>query len=647
MLSYFSVVRVAQTLCGALLLATTGFAFAGEPVLAQRAAKRANAVLLQVDHRFSSGQQSTDGFGMAVAIQGNLAVVNSPSYWTPGSQVVGAAFVYELDENGWSAPTVLQAGDPAVSIRYATSVAISGTTLVIGAYNDVLGGGPGRADIFEKVGHNWIHQAELTTPTATVGFGTGVAIDGDVVVVGDPGDQSATIFERSGGQWSEIQRLQELPVLPGTKFGNRVLIEDDLIVVARPYYPSFESRKGAIHIYRRVGGTWAHEHQFALTDGGRFPEMGEAIAMDGGRILAGAYGYEYALDNISLSRVGAVFALEKVESEWISSRLLGSVPGYFGTSVGLQGDAAVIGAAAFGGGRVFTFVRNAPGEWVETQIVSPPLDLPSSSAFGVSLAFEGDRVLVGAPPFGPAPSALAQLYLTSPTRAPQVTFSIDDLEARVCPQWPGSTVVRWNSNAVSCRALDAIPAPALSSWQEAACRDPASSCGNPRDFTVLEPSGSARITTHYVDTDRKGQTLSIECTDAEGYRARVSIPLRTRYFGAGSCPAPTHSVAPAFSQGPTALADGTFEMRATINNPQGKPLVAIARQYSQSGTAHARIEGDQLILVFAPALTLANPLLSISIGADVSDGEVSVQRIYQFNLDLRLYSDGFESAGSR
>jgi hypothetical protein len=68
--------------------------------------------------------------------------------------------------------------------------------------------------------------------------------------------------------------------------------------------------------------------------------------------------------------------------------------------------------------------------------------------------------------------------------------------------------------------------------------------------------------------------------------------------------APTHSLAPTLSQGPVALANGTYELRAAIANPDGRTLTAIARQPHPRHSAHARVEGNELIMLYAPDQTV-------------------------------------------
>jgi len=59
------------------------------------------------------------------------------------------------------------------------------------------------------------------------------------------------VFQRAGSGWDEVQKLQAVPAIAGTLFGFEVAVEDDLIAVSRIWFPSFQLRKGSVHIFRQ------------------------------------------------------------------------------------------------------------------------------------------------------------------------------------------------------------------------------------------------------------------------------------------------------------------------------------------------------------------------------------------------------------
>ena len=104
------------------------------------------------------------------------------------------------------------------------SVAVSGNTMVAGAlYEDGAATDSGAAYVFVRCGPYWLQQAYLkaSNPGASDLFGYSVAVSGDTVVVGAPGETSnatgvngnqadnsasnsgaAYVFVRRGGTWS-------------------------------------------------------------------------------------------------------------------------------------------------------------------------------------------------------------------------------------------------------------------------------------------------------------------------------------------------------------------------------------------------------------------------------------------------------------
>ena len=186
-----------------------------------------------------------------MAIEGDTAVVVAPEHYSAGTQIRGVAYVYMLTDAGRSAPSKLQVGDPLVASVFGTAVAISGTTLVIGGGNLSTNFIGAKAFVFERVGDDWQYSATLTSPGSGNHFGNSVDIDGDVIIVGDPTTESASVFQRAGSGWDEVQKLQAVPAIAGTLFGFEVAVEDDLIAVSRIWFPSFQLRKGSVHIFRQ------------------------------------------------------------------------------------------------------------------------------------------------------------------------------------------------------------------------------------------------------------------------------------------------------------------------------------------------------------------------------------------------------------
>jgi hypothetical protein len=177
----------------------------------------------------ASDGEAGDQFGFAVAISGDTVAIGAVMD-NVGSADQGSAYIFVEPVGGWSGDLTqaarLIAADAAADDRLGHSIAISGATVAAGAYRDDIGGNvdQGSAYVFDRPGGGWAtcpvvggiptcnHQAKLTASDGAEGdeFGAGVAISGDVIVVGAPWSDglltpyqgSAYLFVQPGGGWT-------------------------------------------------------------------------------------------------------------------------------------------------------------------------------------------------------------------------------------------------------------------------------------------------------------------------------------------------------------------------------------------------------------------------------------------------------------
>jgi hypothetical protein len=133
-----------------------------------------------------------DFLGISVAISGDTVVVGA--YFEDGAgSDRGAAYVYERNQGGadsWGQVTKLTASDTADDDRFGYAVAISGDTVVVGTHmEDGAGKYRGAAYVYERNQGGADHWGQVTKLTASDAadmdyFGGSVAISRDTVVVG-------------------------------------------------------------------------------------------------------------------------------------------------------------------------------------------------------------------------------------------------------------------------------------------------------------------------------------------------------------------------------------------------------------------------------------------------------------------------------
>ena len=136
-----------------------------------------------------------DRFGMSVALSGDTALVGASLDDTPAGVDAGSAYVFTRSGTAWSEQQRLNAGDGAASDEFGRSVALSGNTALVGAYftDTPAGADAGSAYIFTRPGPLWSQQSKLTASdgAASDEFGYSVALSGTTALVGAYRDDSA------------------------------------------------------------------------------------------------------------------------------------------------------------------------------------------------------------------------------------------------------------------------------------------------------------------------------------------------------------------------------------------------------------------------------------------------------------------------
>jgi hypothetical protein len=130
------------------------------------------------------------GIGNSVSINGDTLVIGHPYDYFGGNASQGSAYVFVRSGTVWTQQARLTASDGAAGDDFGYSVAISGETIVVGALLDTVRTttGQGSAYVFVRSGTVWSEQQKLVASdgTANNGFGNSVAISGSSIVVGAP-----------------------------------------------------------------------------------------------------------------------------------------------------------------------------------------------------------------------------------------------------------------------------------------------------------------------------------------------------------------------------------------------------------------------------------------------------------------------------
>lgn len=126
-----------------------------------------------------------DLFGSSVAVSGNAIVVGA----TFGDFGEGRAYVFTQTATGWHQTAALAGPESVTGDDFGSSVAISGSTIVVGATDPITGNS--RVFLFTHAAMGWDETELRGSGTARNDwFGTSLAISGSTIVVGAYGHDS-------------------------------------------------------------------------------------------------------------------------------------------------------------------------------------------------------------------------------------------------------------------------------------------------------------------------------------------------------------------------------------------------------------------------------------------------------------------------
>ncbi len=285
-------------------------------------------------------------------------------------------------------------------------------------------------------------------------FGYALAISGDTVVVGAPGEDSAAttiggngsdntaqdagaayVFVYSAGVWSEQAYLKAANAGAGDGFGAAVAIAGDTIVVGAPYEDSnattidgngadnSSGNAGAAYVFVRSGATWSQQAYLKAANSGAEDWFGYAVSANGDTVLVGAPFEDSAATGIngdgadnSAANAGAAYVFVRSGVTWSQQAYLkasnSQADDDFGWAVALSGESAIVGApfedsAATGvdgngadnsaedAGAAYVFVRG--GVTWSQQAYLKASNSGAGDHFGHAVGLSGESAVAGAP----------------------------------------------------------------------------------------------------------------------------------------------------------------------------------------------------------------------------------------------------------
>jgi hypothetical protein len=322
----------------------------------------------------ASNAEQLDFFGSSVALSGETAVVGAPRESSNArgvngnesdnsSPVSGAVYVFVRDGTNWTQQAYLKASNADSNDWFGSSVALSGDTLVVGAYQEDSGardvnGDPddnsaanlGAAYVFVRNGSNWVQQAYLKPANGAIGdnFGTSVAVSGDIIVVGAPFQDisdagAAYIFVRSGTNWIQEAYLKASNGEGRDLFGRSVGISVNTVAVGGSAEDSGAAGvngdqndnslqgAGAAYVFVRNGTNWTQEAYLKASNPGGNDRFAYSVALSVDTIVAGAFfedsdatGVDGDQNNDRLTDAGAAYVFNLKPPVFLNAERLGN-----------------------------------------------------------------------------------------------------------------------------------------------------------------------------------------------------------------------------------------------------------------------------------------------------------------------------------
>lgn len=264
-------------------------------------------------------------------------------------------------------------------------------------------------------------------------------------VNGDPVDNSASasgavyVFTRADGVWSQQAYLKGSNTEAFDNFGSSVALSGDTLVVGAPGEDSnatgvngtqgsnSASDSGAVYVFTRTNGVWSQQAYLKASNTGMFDSFGSSVALSGDTLAVGAIGEESNATGIngnqgdnSASHAGAVYVFTRTSGVWSQQAYVKASNtrnnDAFGTSLTLSGDTLAVGApgensvltgvitgspnavttgiGSPASGAVYIFTRTGGG-WSQQAYVKAS-NTESLDNFGSTVALDGDKLAVGA-----------------------------------------------------------------------------------------------------------------------------------------------------------------------------------------------------------------------------------------------------------
>ncbi|MEI9938955.1 MAG: FG-GAP repeat protein [Pseudomonadota bacterium] len=279
----------------------------------------------------------------------------------------------------------------------------------------------------------WVERQKLAATDGSAGdfFGKALAVSGDTLLVGAYGDDdhgidsgSAYVFVRAAGAWTLQQKLTASDGAAGDSFGYAVALSGDTAVVGAYLADGAAADSGAAYVFARSGSGWTQQAKLVASDAAASDHLAASVAISGKVVLLGAP----LKKSESASEVGAAYTFAQNGALWAEQAKLvpsNTAGDHNGTGVAISGSNLALGTARANGYTVSFYAFGANG-W--TAAGSANSSNSNFAYYGSALAMSAAYTVIGnyAHPLGPSAFTGSVLVVSNAVHTQQYTLRAND-----------------------------------------------------------------------------------------------------------------------------------------------------------------------------------------------------------------------------
>jgi outer membrane protein assembly factor BamB len=371
-------------------------------------------------------------FPTSLAVSGNLGIIGGDGPFITFTRVgPGSALIYDVTTGMRTHTLTVPNDEDNTRSNFGSAVAIDGNLAAVGSPSEDR---VGAAYLFNATTGEQLFRFTAETPELRGNFGRSISIKNDWVLVGSVNndeDGLATLFQVSTGALLRTLTPADDPYQAG--FGSSVAVAGNYAVVGAPYDSHAGYGSGSAYVFDLTTG--AQLHKLTASDARSEAYFGTQVAIDGTRLVISAskldgFQKEAGVYVFDLVTGAQALHIEDTQTPHIESNGSENYP-RFGTSLALVGDRLLVGApdnseSVESGGAAFVYDVNTGAEVMRFSQPSPqPFDW-----FGYSVAMTDRVVLIDASREGPPGSAFVFAMVPEPSSSLGLIFGLGSIALR-------------------------------------------------------------------------------------------------------------------------------------------------------------------------------------------------------------------------